>query len=72
MTDVGDENATVRTLEREALTAVGLLLIRLVLAVSHAIARQGVVDTVAIATLELIDDVAGGVECCARKAKECI
>lgn len=72
MTDAGDENATVRTLEREALTAVGLLLIRLVLAVSHAIARQGVVDTVAIATLELIDDVAGGVECCVRKAKECI
>lgn len=72
MTDVGDENATARISGSETLTTVGLLLIRLVLAVSHAITRQGVVDTVAIATLELINDVAGGVECCARKAKECI
>lgn len=46
------------------LTTVGLFLIRLVLAVGHAIACQGVVDTVSISTLKLIDVVTRSVECC--------
>lgn len=46
------------------LTAVGLLLIWLVLAVGHAVTRQGVVDAVAVSTLKLIDDIARRVGGC--------
>lgn len=51
-----------RSSKRRNLTAVGLLLIRLVLAVHHAVARPAEVDAVAVATLELIVHVAGGVQ----------
>lgn len=75
MTDVGDENECANLLgggkkKKKTLTAVGLLLIGLVLAVGHAVTGQGVLDAVAISTLKLIHDVARGVERCARKAKE--
>lgn len=39
---------------KETLTTVGLLLIRLVLAVCHAITGQAVVDTVTVSTLKVI------------------
>lgn len=51
-----------------ALTAVGLFLIRLVLAVGHAVTRQSVVDAVAVSTLELVEAVARRVEGCVTKA----
>lgn len=68
MTDVGEVEASFG--ERNTLTAVRLLLIGLVLAEGHAVTSQGVVDAVAISTLELIDDVARGIEGCGRKAEE--
>lgn len=37
------------------LTTIGLLLIRLVLAVGHAVAGQAVVDTVSVPTLKVIN-----------------
>lgn len=50
------------------LTAVGLFLVRLVLAVGHAVARQGVVDTVSVSALELVETVARSVEGCVTRA----
>lgn len=41
------------------LTTVGLLLIRLVLAVAETVTSQAVVDTVAVSTFKLIHAVAG-------------
>lgn len=50
-----------------ALTAVGRLLVGFVFAVSAAVARQAVVDAVAIPALELIHAVACGVLSWERK-----
>jgi len=43
-------------------TAVGLLLIRLVLAVCHAVAGQAVVDAVSVATLKVLHAATGDVQ----------
>lgn len=53
------------------LTTVGLLLVRFILAVGHAITSQGVVDTVSISTLKLIDVVTCCVEGCETKTEKC-
>lgn len=55
---------TTKQVNTTRLTAVGLLLVGLVLAVRHAITRQGVVDAVAVSALKLIDDIARRVEGC--------
>lgn len=57
--------------EKRPLTTVRLFLIRLVLAVGHAITSQGVVDTVSISTFKLIDVVTRGVEGWETKTEKC-
>lgn len=56
ITNVNKKNVagTVLTEKNAPLTAVGLFLIRLVLAVGHPITGQAVVDTVAVSTLKVI------------------
>lgn len=73
ITNVNNETvaATVLRKKKAPLTTVGLFLIRLVLAVGHAITSQGVVDTVSISTLKLINVVTCSVEGCQTKAEKC-
>lgn len=53
----------------EPLTTVLHLLVRLVLAVGHAVAGQLVVDALAVAALKLSVDVTGGVFSCQATEK---
>lgn len=48
-------------------TAVGLLLVRLVLAVSHAVTSQAVVDAVSVPTLKVVHATTGHVQGCGVK-----
>lgn len=71
ITHVNKQRVAAAVLDRGAevaLTAVGLFLVRLVLAVGHAVTRQSVVDAVAVSTLELIQTVARRVEGCVSEA----
>lgn len=79
----GDDALKLRTTTREnkadsvltergaARTTIRLFLVRLVLAVGHAVTRQGVVDTVSVSTLKLINVVACSVESCETETGKC-
>ena len=60
----------VLTEEKVSLTTVGLFLIRLVLAMGHAITSQGVVNTVSIPTLKLVNVVTCSVKGCEARTEK--
>ena len=70
ITNVSNENM-VLTERKIPLTTVGLFLIRLVLAVGHAITSQGVVNTISVSTLKFINVVTCSVEGCETKTEKC-